>query len=178
MPDSLAAIRQDPVLQRRWTEQKSGFLNDFTVSLANTLRKYHPAILTARNLYAEPVMNAAAQEWFAQSLSGFLETYDFTAVMAMPYMEGAADPQRWLDALLGKVKAVPGALRKTVFELQSRDWKTGQPVPSATLAAQLRQLRLQGARNVGYYPDDFHADQPEEAIIKPVISAETEPAWR
>lgn len=178
LPDSLEAIRQDPVLRQRWAEQKSGFLNDYTVSLANTLRKYHPAILTARNLYAEPVRNAAAQEWFAQSLPGFLATYDFTAVMAMPYMEGAADPELWLDALIGKVKAVPGALRKTVFELQSRDWRTGQAVPSATLAAQLRQLRLQGARNVGYYPDDFHADQPEESLIKPVISAETEPAWR
>ena len=88
-------------------------------------------------------------------------------------MEGAPDAQKWLAELMRKVQAVPGALNKTVFELQSRDWKTGEPIPAKILAAQLRQLHLAGARNFGYYPDDFHQNMPEEAIIKPAISVET-----
>ena len=90
-------------------------------------------------------------------------------------MEGAADPERWLDALATRVGEIPGALGRTVFELQSRDWNTGKAIPADTLVRHLRLLRLQGARHVGYYPDDFHADQPRESVIKPAISAATQP---
>jgi len=93
-------------------------------------------------------------------------------------MEGAKDATAWLARLMDTVKQTPGSLRTTVFELQSKDWRSNTPIPSATLAAQIRQLRLAGARGVGYYPDDFHANQPEEDIIKPEISVETHPARR
>lgn len=173
LPDSVEAIRNSPELRRRWVEKKTAYIDAFTITLANKLREYQPALLTARNLYAQPVLDPVSEEWFAQSLKSFLATYDFTAVMAMPYMEGAQDAEKWLDHLMRKVQAVPGALNKMVFELQSRDWKTNQPIPAKTLAAQLRQLHLAGARNFGYYPDDFHKNMPEEDIIKPAISVET-----
>jgi len=178
LPDSIDAIRRDPQLHRRWTQHKTAYLNDFTRTLIATLRQYHPAILTARNLYAQPVLNPDAEEWFAQSLPSFLSTYDFTAIMAMPYMEGAQDPDRWLLQLIGKVKAVPGALGKTVFEIQGRDWKNNQTIPANVMAAQLRLLHLNGARNFGYYPDNFLRNEPDEAVIKPVISVETNPVRR
>jgi len=173
LPDSVEAIRKSPELRQRWAEKKAAYIDAFTITLANKLREYQPALLTARNLYAQPVLDPLSEEWYAQNFQSFLATYDFTAVMAMPYMEGTQDAGKWLDQLMGKVQAVPGALNKTVFELQSRDWKTNQPIPAPILAAQLRQLHLAGARNFGYYPDDFHANMPEEDIIKPVISVET-----
>ena len=173
LPDSIEAIRKSAQLRLRWSENKTAYLNAFTITLANKLREYQPALLTARNLYAQLVLKPESEELFAQNFQGFLATYDFTAVMAMPYMEGAQDAQKWLDQLMRKVQSVPGALNKTVFELQSRDWKTKQPIPTTTLAAQLRQLHLAGARNFGYYPDDFHQNMPEESIIKPAISVET-----
>lgn len=172
---SLQNIRNDPQARRTWTTQKTAYLNAFTMHLADTLRNYQPALQTARNIYAQPVLNPDAEDWFAQTLPSFLATYDYTAIMAMPYMENAADPTAWLNQLIGKVKQTPGALRTTVFELQSRDWKTGKPIPSNILAAQLRQLHGAGARNLGYYPDDFHTNQPEEHIIKPEISIQTHP---
>jgi poly-beta-1,6-N-acetyl-D-glucosamine N-deacetylase len=172
---SLQDIRNDPQARRIWTTQKTAYLNAFTLHLADTLRNYQPALQTARNIYAQPVLNPESEDWFAQTLPSFLATYDYTAIMAMPYMEGASDPTAWLDQLIGKVKQTPGALRTTVFELQSRDWRTGNPIPSKVLAAQLQQLHSAGARNLGYYPDDFHSDQPEENIIKPEISIETHP---
>lgn len=172
---SLQDIRNDPQARRLWATQKTAYLNAFTLHLANTLRHYQPALQTARNIYAQPVLHPESEDWFAQSFSSFLATYDYTAIMAMPYMEGAAEPAAWLDQLIGKVRQTPDALRTTVFELQSRDWRTGKPIPSHVLAGQLRQLHRAGARNLGYYPDDFHSDQPEEHIIKPEISIETHP---
>ncbi|MEO6353425.1 MAG: poly-beta-1,6-N-acetyl-D-glucosamine N-deacetylase PgaB [Burkholderiaceae bacterium] len=173
LPDSVEAIRKSAALRRLWTEKKTAYINAFTVTLADKLREYQPALITARNLYAQTVLEPASEEWLAQSLPSFLKTYDFTAIMAMPYMEGAQDAENWLEQLMRKVQAVPGALDRTVFELQSRDWKTNLPIPGKTLAAQLRQLHLAGARNFGYYPDDFPAALPEEAQIKPAISVET-----
>jgi biofilm PGA synthesis lipoprotein PgaB len=178
LPDSVDAIRRDPVLRRRWVEKKTAYLNEFTLSLANSVRQYNPALLTARTLYARPVLEPESEDWFAQSLPATLAAYDFTVVLAMPYMEDADDPDKWLGRLLDKVKATPGALPRTVFELQSRDWKTGKPIPAKTLAAQLRRLHLAGALNFGYYPDDFRNNQPEESVIKPVISVESHPARR
>jgi biofilm PGA synthesis lipoprotein PgaB len=178
LPASVQAIRNDPQLRATWTHEKTAYLNDFTMQLASTLRQYQPALQTARNLYAQAVLDPASEDWFAQTLPSFIATYDYTAIMAMPYMEGAADPTAWLNELLVKVKAQPDGLRTTVFELQSRDWKTDKPIPSKTLAAQLHQLHAGGARNLGYYPDDFHNNQPEEDLIKPEISVETHPVRR
>ena len=52
------------------------------------------------------------------------------------------------------------------------------PGRNQALAAQLRQLHLAGARNFGYYPDDFHQNVPEESIIKPAISVDASVSGR
>lgn len=178
MADSVEALRSDPAQRRLWAEKKAEHLTAFTLELAGVLREYQPNLLTARNLYAQPVINPESEEWFAQRLSDFLAAYDYTAVMAMPFMEGVSNPKKWYAQLLANVKAKPNGLQKTVFELQSRDWKTRKPIPATTLVAHSRQLRLGGARHWGYYPDDFHANQPDETVIKPAISVETFPVRR
>lgn len=175
LPASLQAIRNDPAMRLRWTTNKTTYLNNFTVSLATTLRLYHPQLKTARNLYAQPLLNPTSEDWYAQSFTSFLSAYDYTAVMAMPYMEGAENPMQWLEQLISKVRSVPDGLNRTVFELQSQNWATGKPVPAADLAAQLRRLNLLGARHFGYYPDDFHQNHPDEDIIRPVISVRSYP---
>lgn len=178
LPASVDTIRQDSQLRRDWTRRKTAALTDFTVELKDVLRRYHPELRTARNLYAPVVLAPESEEWFAQSFRNALATYDYTAVMAMPYMEGADDAQAWLNRLIEAVRSVPDGMRKTVFELQARDWRNGQPIPGSRLAAQLRQLHLAGARSFGYYPDDFHRNQPDAAVIKPVISVEYHPERR
>ena len=84
-------------------------------------------LITARNLYAEPVLNPAAQAWFAQSLPAFLAAYDRAAVMAMPYMEQARDPDEFLRRIHARVAAQPNGIAKTVFELQAADWRAHPP---------------------------------------------------
>lgn len=170
LPGSIEALRADPAAMKVWTDRKTAALTAFSLELADVVRQHQPDIRTARNLYAAAVMTPEAQAWFAQTLPDFLASYDYAALMAMPYLEGAKDPQLWLDTLFDRVAAVPGALDKTVFELQARDWARARPVPGAVLAAQVRALRLRGARHIGYYPDDFAGNQPAFDEIQPALS--------
>jgi biofilm PGA synthesis lipoprotein PgaB len=85
-------------------------------------------------------------------------------------MEGAADPQRWLTELVQRVADVPGGLERTVFEIQTRDWRTGAALPGATIEQHLRALQRAGARSIGYYPDDFLRDHPPLESVRPTIS--------
>ncbi|MDP9898877.1 poly-beta-1,6-N-acetyl-D-glucosamine N-deacetylase PgaB [Variovorax ginsengisoli] len=170
LPVDVAAIRADPALRARWSADKTRFLTDFTLELAQRVRDWQPGVLTARNLYARPVMEPASGEWFAQDYAQSLAAYDYTAVMAMPFMEQVADPQAWLATLARRVAATPRGLERTVFELQARDWRTGKPVPDSTLAAQWSLLHRMGARHLAYYPDDFFNDQPGLATVRNALS--------
>ena len=176
-PASIAEIRRDPQTLERWTRFKSQALIDFTKQLTETVRAIRgPQVKTARNIYAMPVLDPASEAWFAQNLNDFLSTYDWTAPMAMPLMENVPPEQAdaWLDSLVNRVARIPGALDKTVFELQSRDWrKTGEhaDISGEQLAHWMRQLKLSGAKNYGYYPDDFINDHPEMSAIRPTFSS-------
>ncbi|NMK47552.1 poly-beta-1,6-N-acetyl-D-glucosamine N-deacetylase PgaB [Achromobacter sp. Bel] len=179
LPGSIAELRADPDTLQRWTRFKSRALVDFTASLTQRVRTVRgPQIKTARNIYAQPVLNPASETWFAQNLDDFLGAYDWTAPMAMPLMENVSKGQEnaWLDSMVDAVARRPGALGKTVFELQSRDWRTGPgqpegaPVDTAVLAGWMQRLQRRGALSFGYYPDDFSQDQPRLQGIRPAIS--------
>jgi biofilm PGA synthesis lipoprotein PgaB len=175
LPASIEAIRADPLLLEQWTRRKTAALTTFTAELAQRVRRYQGSIKTARNLYARPVIEPQSEARFAQSLPDFLAAYDYTALMAMPFLEGVAKPDAWFEMLVRKVASHPGGLARTVFELQSLDWKTGKPVPATVMASQLRRLQRLGAVNLGYYPDDFIADRPPLAAIKPALSLQNFP---
>lgn len=113
-----------------------------------------------RNLYARPVLQARSQDWFAQRLDLFNRAYDYTALMAMPWMEGSSRPEQWLDELVEVVRKHDARLEKTVFELQTVDWNTSSPIPDERLRALVRRLQAQGVHHVAWYPDDFIAGRP------------------
>ncbi len=179
LPGNIDALRADPDTLRLWTRFKSRYLVDFTRTLADRVRAIRgPQIKTARNIFAEPILNPDSEAWFAQNLDDFLSAYDWTAPMAMPWMEGVPrdSADAWLDSLVDRVAARPGALNKTVFEVQGRDWrpathgKDSGHVDSALMAHWMKRLQLRGARSFGYYPDDFTQDQPRLEVIRPAIS--------
>ena len=177
--DSVAAIRQDPQQMARWTRFKSRALIAFTQSLTERVRAIRgPQVQTARNIYAMPVLDPASEAWFGQNLADFLQAYDWVAPMAMPLMENVsrADSGRWLDQLVGKVAAYPGALDKTVFELQAVDWRKERRISlddGQLLAEWMRRLQRNGAQSFGYYPDNFLDDRPKLDAVRPVLSS----AW-
>ena len=175
LPSSVSKIRSNQDSLSTWTNKKAEFLTKFSLDLAQIIRQYQPQAKTARNMYAEVVLNPEAKEWLAQSLPNFLQSYDYTAVMSMPYMENADKPIPWLKNLIHEIAKQPLGLTKTVFELQSVDWKNEKPVDSSELADQMRLLQTEGASNFGYYPDDFLHNSPQLNIIRPAFSLQEFP---
>ena len=175
LPGSVDVLRADPAMLQRWTRFKSRFLVDFTSMLSQRVKAIRgPQVKTARNIFASPIIDPASETWFSQNLDDFLTAYDWTAPMAMPLMENVADSRTdaWLDSIVDTVSRRPGALDRTVFEVQAVDWRkeTAGPVPSEKIAHWLRRLQLRGARSVGYYPDDFAKGSPDVQVIRPALS--------
>jgi len=158
------------------TRQKSQTLIGFTHALSLAVKHIRgPQIKTARNMFALPILQPESEAWFAQNLDDFLAEYDWTVPMAMPLMESvpADESDAWLTRLVNAVAARPGALDKTIFELQARDWerKPQRAVSDSQLAQWMRVLQLNGVKNYGYYPDDFINNQPDISHIRPVFSS-------
>ena len=158
------------------TRQKSQTLIGFTHALSLAVKHIRgPQIKTARNMFALPILQPESEAWFAQNLDDFLAEYDWTVPMAMPLMESvpADESDAWLTRLVNAVAARPGALDKTIFELQARDWdqKPQRAVSDSQLAQWMRVLQLNGVKNYGYYPDDFLNNQPDISRIRPEFSS-------
>ncbi|MGW8313394.1 MAG: poly-beta-1,6-N-acetyl-D-glucosamine N-deacetylase PgaB [Desulfuromonadales bacterium] len=176
MPADIATIRNDSTLLSRWTRAKTDTLAKWTTELADRVRIWRPSLKTARNIYAESVLNPVSETWFAQNLAETLRYNDFAAIMAMPYLEQASDPDAWLEQLVDAVKRVPGGIKRTIFELQAVDWRrANKPIPTATIGAQMRLLQLLGAVNFGYYPDDFIANHPRADELHRAMSMQVYP---
>lgn len=167
---SFDKLYQDPQQRRQWSQLKTDALIEFTDYLTNKIRVYRPEIKTARNIYALPVINPESEEWFAQSFEKFLRHYDYTAIMAMPYMENAEDPEQWLEDLIAKVGSYPEGFEKSVFELQSVNWHTQEKIPDDIIEQQMRLLMRKGGIQFGYYPDDFIQDSPGLKMLKRTLS--------
>jgi biofilm PGA synthesis lipoprotein PgaB len=171
LPGSVEQIRGSDDLLGRWTILKINALDDLALELAAIVRAQQPALKTARNLYARVALSPKAEVWYSQSLDNSVARYDFTAIMAMPYMEKAADHAAFFHDL---VRAVDdrGAMKKVVFEIQAVDWQDGnRPVPSEELAETIRGLYRLGVQHVGYYPDALFADHPAPGVMKAALDA-------
>lgn len=173
LPEKISDIRKDDDLLGRWTILKINALDRFANELADLVEVEQPNLLTARNLYAQVVLNPQSEVWYAQSLDNSLANYDFTAIMAMPYMEQAKDPKAFMDQMIEKVKQHPNAMRKVVFELQTVDWRTNKKIPNAELAETIKSLYDAGVQHVAYYPDDSIQDHPSTAALRPVFDSKS-----
>lgn len=156
--------------------QRTRYLIDFTRELAERARQWRAQLKTARNLYARPVLQPESEAWFAQDLAAFNAAYDYTGLMAMPQLDKEPATDAWFRRLAAAVAAQPHGMDRTVFELAAVDWRAGgKPVPAQLLGARLRLLQAQGARHLGYYPDNFVEDRPSLEAIRPYISAAEHP---
>ena len=180
LPASIREIRADAADMKRWTEFKTSVLIEFTQELADKAREYRSPLLTARNIYAPVALEPKSEEWFAQDYSRFLDTYNYTAVMAMPQMENIADADAddWMKKLVVAASEHKNGLKRTIFELQAVDWRKqsmGQDraIPTETLVSEMRFLTEQGAVNLGYYPDDFATNTPDADTLRKDFSLQT-----
>jgi biofilm PGA synthesis lipoprotein PgaB len=177
LPGSIAEIRKSDDLLGRWTILKINALDDFAQELADVVRAQLPGIMTARNLYARVVLNPKAEVWYSQALENSLANYDFTAIMAMPYMEQAADNATFYKDLVAHVEAYPGAMQKVVFELQTVDWRrNGQMLPEQELTDTVRSLYDMGVEHIAYYPDLLFNNHPATAPMRATFALKSDAA--
>ncbi len=164
-------------------EQKTQALIDFgevaTQQLAQQVN-HSLDFRVARNLYARVVLDPSAEARFAQSLPAFLEAYDETAIMAMPWLDGTdLPPKVWLAQLADAVEAQAGGFENVVFELQARDWRgEGRWLEGETLREWMEQLMRRGILNLAYYPDDFLNNRPRFEPTREGISLNAFPHRR
>ena len=90
--------------------------------------------------------------------------------MAMPYMEKAKNPSQWLNKLIDVTQSYPMASEKIIYELQAKDWRTNKPIPTKELSSWMRNMRIEGVHNFGYYPDDQFTNSPDIEILKRELS--------
>ena len=158
-----------------WTSFKTDTLIRFTEELKQVVRKHRPETRFARTFYAEVLTKPYTEEWYAQDYEKSIEAYDFVVVMAYPRMEKVRRPKAWLKKMVSLASNHPQGLQKTVFKLQAYDWDRNKWIPSKTIRHWMRVLVAAGARHIGYYPDNFSVDQPQQEIVRTMISVEDFP---
>ena len=154
-----------------WVKFKTSKLAELLKHLKWVTRRYRPEARFARNIFAEAILNPASEEWFAQSFELYLKDYDYTVVMAYPQMEGHdSDSITWLESLLKAADTNVTSLSKTIFKVQTFDWRNNRWVGHDELIREIRTLEEGGARHIGYYPDDVFEDKPRLQSIKMEMS--------
>ena len=177
LPASVPEIRRNDDLLGRWTILKINAIDDFAKELAEKVRQNRPGVPMARNLFARVVLSPKAEVWYSQALENSLRNYDFTAIMAMPYMEQAPDHAAFYADLVKKVLDRPGAIDRVVFELQTVDWRNdNKPLPTEEIVGTIRRLYELGAVHVAYYPDMLFQNHPAPAAIRAVLATKPDDA--
>jgi len=166
----ITRIRGNDALMEKWSRLKTKALIRFSRSLLVTVRRYHPAIRSGRALYARAILQPESEQWFAQSLPLFLQAYDYTFVLAMPFMEKAKHNNSWLTTLADRATAWTVNTPSLVFELQTVDWRRRKKIAPAETVAQMKLLKLQGIVSFAYYPDDFLRNHPDANSMRRVFA--------
>lgn len=166
----IKSIRSDREQFLKLIRLKTQYLDDFAMELAQILRNEQPGLKTARNLYAQVAINPNAQEWYAQSLSESIKYYDYTAIMAMPYMEQATNHKEFYEKIVHNVKQIKCGIDRTVIELQAVDWrKDSAPIPSEEMTQTISNLYNLGVHHIAYYPDNQFDNVPNADDMKKIF---------
>ena len=174
---TLQSTADDPVLAREWAALKARTISVFTLELADVVRQWRPAVKTSRNLFASALLDPDAMLYLAQDFDMYLDDYDLVSVMAMPDLENAGNREQFFRGLIDAVHRRPQAVGRTIFELQTVDWRDNTLIDSEDLRDTMRFLQSQGIRNLAYYPEDFIRGHPELETLKEGISLAEYP-WR
>ncbi len=164
---NVAKIRENKEQFLKWTKLKTKYLDNFAMELAQIVREEKPGLLVARNLYAQVALNKNAEEWYAQNLSESIKNYDYTAIMAMPYMEQVTDSKTFYDTIISNVKEEKCGLERTVMELQTVNWRKGdEAISPFELSGTISYLYGLGVHHIAYYPDNLFKNNPDAAMIR------------
>jgi poly-beta-1,6-N-acetyl-D-glucosamine N-deacetylase len=142
----------------------------FTRELVATFKLYQPYAFTALLV---PAFDSRTGTDLVPVFAGLFKQYDFITVSVPQIVENPDDTENRLEALMDKLAQIPFAFNSTAFLLHTM--AGSKHIPSEHLAAQLRLLQQNGARNFGYFPDQITQDYPAFTVIQPVLSLHTNP---
>ena len=152
-------ILKDTAIRNQWTQIKSNSLIELTQELTRTMKKYHPYLATARNIYPTIITEPESEEWFAQNYKQYLSTYDYTIIMAYPYMEKQSkNTLPWLGQLADIALQDKANVNKTIFKLQTYDWDKKVWLSAKELNSQRLTLKNKGVINFAYYPENVFSE--------------------
>jgi biofilm PGA synthesis lipoprotein PgaB len=175
---AIASVHEDAELSAQWSRLKTESLVAFGQELTDILRDKKPDLKTVRNLFAPVVLDTAIEQEFAQSLELFLTHYDYVALLAKPQLQNSDNPDHFLSELTRAISEHEGGLDKTIFELQSIDWRNGNEISGETMFRRMRALQAQGVKHLAFYADDFMTDLPELDRIRQGMSLAEYPFTR
>jgi biofilm PGA synthesis lipoprotein PgaB len=166
---------KNPELAKKWARYKTEVLINFTNELKKVVRKYRPNVYFARNLYAGVLEYPKSESKFAQDYELFLKNYDQVVVMAYSRMKKIRQRSKWLKKLVSNAKGFPDSIDKTVFKIQTYDWKKEVWIKDRVILEELRDILSSGGRHLAYYPDDFRVEKPGIQTIKLEMSTQSDP---
>ena len=126
-------------------------LDDAAAGAVDAFRDVRPGAVVMRDAYAGAVLDKDAAAWLGQDYDDYLNRYDYTVVMAYPYMDGEPDADAYLRRVAKAVKK-HGGVDRTIVKIQAYDWSDDTWVDQGTFTHQLRLLRSAGIRHLGTYP--------------------------
>lgn len=162
-------------LQGRLAKHKTAYLDQLAAGITQVLKQYQPNLLVARNMYAPVVLQPQSEQWFSQSMPSTYRYYDYNAIMAMPYMEQAKDHKKFYLDLIRHAKKYDPNLDRTIFELQTVNWRNQQKISTEELQHTIQLLEQHGVKHIGYYPDDFVAHHPQAKPMQLSFQLASEP---
>jgi len=152
-------LQANPELNKRWVKMKTNALTALTVKLHATAKEYRTNIGSARNIYSVVITEPESEEWFGQNYEQYLNTYDYTVIMAYPYLEKEyEDPVGWLEELATTALKNPQNAQKTVFKLQTYDWNKNRWLSANEIKRFTNALKKKGAIHIAYYPENVFSE--------------------
>ncbi len=147
-------VRNSKESMLEWSEWKTDALIALTQDIMKEVHIWRPAAKSLRNIYPVVITEPESEEWFAQNYEKFLQNYDYTVIMAYPYLEGEyKNPAKWLSGLTRDALAQEGASEKIIMKIQTFDWRKNRKLREKEMFQHLSVLYSSGAKYFGFYPE-------------------------
>jgi biofilm PGA synthesis lipoprotein PgaB len=135
---------------RPWTEQRAQMIESLANALMATCRSVNPALVCARNLHYETLLNPAwGRAWFAESPTALAtSTADYFLVMAYQEQirqELELKTEAQLEATMARLIAAgnhaPWCRNRVIFKFQAVCWQSERPARREWIARLLEMLK-------------------------------------
>ena len=137
-----------------FTQWKLDALDKAADGAIQSFKSVHPHAIIMRDIYAGALLYPDAENWLGQSYADFLRKYDYTVVMAYPFMDKEEKPYEYLQKIAQIVKDNQGT-NKTLIKIQTYDWDKHAWLNSQIFTRQMHTLKAAGMKNLSFYPLGF-----------------------